>query len=129
MVFETSVEDEAGKKPVWNETIQIPVKDMNSEIAYKVQDSDDGTLTLIGEGGPKYINVFCLDERTTHSYDITHEHAKAGVISFESTWVNFHSAKERIMEKRRKALEEKKARKAAEEAERERQEAAMKKAK
>ena len=135
MIFETSVEDEAGKKPVWNETIQIPVKDMNSEIAYKVQDSDDGTLILIGEGGPKYINVFCLDERTTHKYDITHEHAKAGVISFESTWVNFHAAKERIMEKRRKALEEKKARKAAEEAEaaakaeRERQEAAIEKAK
>lgn len=93
------------------------MKDLNSKISYHIQDNDDGTLTLIGEGGPKFISVFCLDEKTTHRFDITYEHTAAGVISFESTWVNFRAAKERIMEKRRKAVEEKRARKAAEEAE------------
>ena len=111
------------------------MKDLNSKISYHIQDNDDGTLTLIGEGGPKFISVFCLDEKTTHRFDITYEHTAAGVISFESTWVNFKAAKERIMEKRRKAVEEKRARKAAEEAEAavkretERQLAAMEKAK
>ena len=116
-IFETTVEDYAGKKPVWNEIINIPVKSLDSKISYKVQDSDDGTFSLIGEGGPKVISVFCLDERTTHRFDLHYEMRSAGVISFESTWVDFQAAKARIMEKQRKALEEKRARKAAEEAE------------
>ena len=115
-IFETTVEDEAGKKPVWNEITKIPVTSLESKISYKVQDSDDGSFTLIGEGGPKSISVFCLNERTTHRFDLHYEMRSAGVISFESSYVDFEAAKARIMEKKKKALEEKRARKAAEEA-------------
>ena len=98
-IFETTVEDEAGMKPVWNEIVKIPVKSLDSKISFKVQDSDDGTFTLIGEGGPKGISVFHLNERTTHRFDLHYEMRSAGTISFESTWVDFQAAKARIMEK------------------------------
>ena len=59
--------------------------------------------TLIGEGPTFSISNICLDNRTmTFNSDLTFEGKSAGTFKYETTWMNFCAAKDRVEERRKK---------------------------
>ena len=47
--YKTNVKNEAGKKPVWNQTFEIAIQNVSDAIKFEVRDQDIMSTDLIGK--------------------------------------------------------------------------------
>ena len=82
----TKTIDEAGKFPVWNETVEIDVKYIGDEVFLRVKDENITDNELIGETCIK-LSAFCVTGGIDDWWQLSYRGRKAGDIHLKGDWV------------------------------------------
>ena len=83
--FKTSIKEEGGKEPKWNDVFDIDVKYIGDDLTVKVMDDDIGKDDAIGEAKIK-LSSFCVNGGLDEWYEIYFEGKPAGKVHFRGEW-------------------------------------------
>ena len=77
VIHKTAVKDDAGKEPQWNEECDFEVKDLSTEVTFKVSDEDWGSDDVVGAGSCT-LGDLASGTGVDQWFDILHEGESAG---------------------------------------------------
>ena len=81
----TKTIEEAGKTPVWNETVEIDVKYIGDNVTLRIKDENVTDVELIGETEIK-LSAFCVSGGIDDWWQISYDGKKAGDIHLKGRW-------------------------------------------
>ena len=81
----TATQEDAGKEPVWNETLELDVKYIGDDINIWVMDENVMTDACIGEASVK-LSSLCVNGGLDDWWTITYKGKKAGMLHMKGDW-------------------------------------------
>ena len=92
-MLKTKTHSDGDKNPVWNQELDYKVKNMSEAVKIEIWSERMFGNESVGTGSFE-IADFCHEGEI--SYSISHEEEQAGTIRFETNWISFHAAKDRL---------------------------------
>ena len=81
----TVTQEEAGKEPVWNETVDLDVKYIGDDIKIWVMDENVTDSDIVGEASVK-LSALCVNGGLDDWWTITYKGKKAGSLHLKGDW-------------------------------------------
>jgi Ca2+-dependent lipid-binding protein len=107
VVKRTSVQLEAGKNPIWNETLEFEVLEVDDYIDITVLDQEYSRNDLIGSTQFIVKNMITTDSDLLQTFDIMFAGKPAGNINFKADWQPFSEGTQKAKQKAKPSVEEK----------------------
>ena len=81
----TTTQEDAGKEPTWNETLDLDVKYIGDDMKIWVMDENITSDSLIGEASVK-LSSLCVNGGLDDWWTITYKGKKAGSLHMKGDW-------------------------------------------
>ena len=82
---ELTTQEDAGKEPTWNETLDLDVKYIGDDMKIWVMDENITSDSLIGEASVK-LSSLCVNGGLDDWWTITYKGKKAGSLHMKGDW-------------------------------------------